>query len=101
MKESKKDIRDIIEYDRDEDEIIQRSYLELETLLMNILGSQEVVVINDDLNRKYEGTESIICLKKKSWLSKRVNNIYIEDNKIIIHIDNDKYIDIDDEFKAN
>lgn len=97
----KEDIRKIIEYDRDEDEIIERSYLELETLLMNILGDQEIVVINDVLNQKYEGVESTICLKKKSWLSMRVSNIYIEDNKIIIHVDNDKYLELDDEEEIN
>lgn len=98
----KKDgIRHIIEYGRDEDEIIERSYLELETLLMNILGTQELVVVNDAINKKYEGVEAIICLKKKSWLTMRVNNIYIEDNKIIIHIDNDKYFELDEDNKIN
>lgn len=89
-------IRLKLERSLDEDEIINRSYLELETLLMNILGNQTIVVINDITNENYEGVESRICLDKEEWLSMRVSNIYIKNNKIFIHIDNDKYNEINE-----
>ncbi len=89
-------IRLKLERSLDEDEIINRSYLELETLLMNILGNQIIVVINDITNENYEGVESKICLDKEEWLSMRVSNIYIKNNKIFIHIDNDKYNEINE-----
>ena len=90
-------IRLKLERSLDEDELINRSYLELETLLMNILGNQNLVVINDVTNESYEGVESEICLDKEEWLSMRVSNIYIKNNKIFIHIDNDKYIEINED----
>ncbi len=89
-------IRLKLERSLDEDEIINRSYLELETLLMNILGNQTIVVINDITNENYEGVESGICIDKEEWLSMRVSNIYIKNNKIFIHIDNDKYNEINE-----
>ncbi len=90
-------IRLKLERSLDEDELINRSYLELETLLMNILGNQNLVVINDVTNESYEGIESKICLDKEEWLSMRVSNIYIKNNKIFIHIDNDKYLEINED----
>ncbi len=61
-----------------------------ETLLCNIRGDQEVLVINDDDELTAYGVERVLRKRNAQWLNYLVTNIFLNNiNQIEIHISNE------------
>ena len=65
-------------------EVIEKSTLSLETLLLNIVGEAEVKNVDNGLY--YVGDCDAIMKGKVDWLSYQVYGIYAKNNRLYIEI---------------